>query len=115
MFVAEVIRVAAFRCVNICKEAKIEAIPAQLRLMNLCFSVRVQVLQDFSVFAQNGIYFPHIPGAVSFSLVVIGIPALVGAEFFVNSACECIATNWAAFFFIHPERIAFFQKYVSQR
>jgi len=57
-----------------------------------------KALKDFTVFPEDVVHFPDKPVAVAGTPVVVGVPALVIAEFFVGAAAEAFTAFQAGLF-----------------
>jgi len=92
MVVTEIICLTIFGGVNIRKILKIKSFINQNTFAYPCFSLRIELCQYPSVFPENMIDISDKIGFILIQAVIIRIPALIGAEFFVNTPRKGIST-----------------------
>jgi hypothetical protein len=80
---------------------KIEAFVQQFASLYFGFAICIQAFKNGIVFLKLPVYFQHMGVTAAVAFIVVGIPALVGTEFFIDSSNNHIATNRTGSFFSH--------------
>jgi len=91
LLITEIILAAFLGAVNIGKMIEVETFFHQFLFMHPGFFGFVKALQYPPVLAQDVVDIPDEVGVVAVQLVVIGVAAHVGTEFFVDSSAEFFA------------------------
>jgi hypothetical protein len=90
LIVAKNVNAAFLRGVSIREIMKVEAFLGQRYRIDGALALRIERCEDAPVLSQNIIDAPHVIGAVLVEAVVVGVAAVIGAEFLISSSGELL-------------------------